>query len=69
MRAVSLLFILKSKVPYVFEAYDGNTWLSIIVIWLPLRRLLTDGHHEETKIIERLSAAMGLNVFYPFDVL
>jgi hypothetical protein len=30
------------------------------VIGLPLLRLSTDGHHEETRIIESLSAAMGL---------
>ncbi len=31
------------------------------VIGLPLLRLSTDGHHEETRIIESLSAAMGLS--------
>ncbi|TCC82688.1 AAA domain-containing protein [Pedobacter hiemivivus] len=32
----------------------------LAAIGLPLLRLSTDGHHEETRIIESLSAAMGL---------
>lgn len=32
------------------------------IIGLPLLRLSTDGHSEETRIIERLSIAMGLDV-------